>query len=110
MRAILFDVDGVVLHSLFHADPARRRRWDTHLLEDMGVEPAEFARFFDESFLAVIEGRKSLVTALEAFLPDIGYRGSPLATGPSSSPAITSTTRACTTGWTRCVGWGSPCS
>ena len=78
MRAVLFDVDGVVLHSLFHADPALRRRWDTHLLEDMGVDPAEFARFFDESFLAVIEGRKSLVTALEAFLPDIGYRGSPL--------------------------------
>lgn len=78
MRAVLFDVDGVVLHSLFHADPAKRRRWDTHLLEDMGVEPDSFSRFFDESFTAVIEGRKSLVTALEAFLPGLGYSGSPL--------------------------------
>jgi putative hydrolase of the HAD superfamily len=78
LRAVFFDVDGVLLHSLFHADLARRRRWDTHLLEDMGVDPEAFARFFDPSFGEVIAGRVSLVTALERFLPTVGYRGTPL--------------------------------
>lgn len=78
MRAVFFDVDGVVLHSLFHADPAKRRRWDVHLLEDMGVDPDDFARFFDPSFKEVITGRTSLVTALGRFLPSVGFEGSPL--------------------------------
>jgi putative hydrolase of the HAD superfamily len=76
MRSLLFDVDGVIVHSLFHADPGRRRRWDTHLLEDMGVDPAAFSKLFDSRFAATVTGEASLVETLDAFLPEIGYRGS----------------------------------
>jgi putative hydrolase of the HAD superfamily len=76
MRSLLFDVDGVLVHSLFHADPSRRRRWDAHLLEDMGVDPEAFSRLFDNRFAATILGKVSLVETLDAFLPEIGYRGS----------------------------------
>ena len=75
MRPVLFDVDGVIVHSLFHADPARRRRWDAHLLEDMGVDPEAFSALFDKRFEATITGKVSLVETLDAFLPEIGYRG-----------------------------------
>ncbi len=78
MRSVFFDVDGVLLHSLFHDIPERRRRWDRYLLEDLGVDPEAFQTFFDPAFKEVIEGRVSLVTALEAFLPTIGYHLSPL--------------------------------
>jgi putative hydrolase of the HAD superfamily len=77
-RAVLFDVDGVLVHSLFHADPSRRRRWDEHLLEDMGVDPKAFSALFDEKFLPTITGNVSLVETLDAFLPGIGYTGSTL--------------------------------
>jgi putative hydrolase of the HAD superfamily len=75
-RAVLFDVDGVIVHSLFHADPSRRRRWDAHLLEDMGVDPAAFSALFDDRFTPTITGRVSLVETLDSFLPEIGYGGS----------------------------------
>ena len=75
MRPVLFDVDCVIVHSLFHADPARRRRWDAHLLEDMGVDPEAFSSLFDKRFEATITGKVSLVETLDAFLPEIGYRG-----------------------------------
>ncbi len=78
MRAILFDVDGVLIHSLFHPDPARRRRWDQHLLEDLGVSQEALQPFFDERFIDIIEGRNSLIAALDDFLPTIGYPGSSL--------------------------------
>lgn len=78
MRTVLFDVDGVLIHSLFHPDPARRRRWDRHLLEDLGVEPEALAPFFSPRFVDIIEGRVSIVAELDAFLPTIGYRGSSL--------------------------------
>lgn len=77
-RAVLFDVDGVIVHSLFHADPRRRRRWDEHLLEDMGVEPKAFAALFDDRFVPTVTGKVSLVETLDAFLPTIGYTGSTL--------------------------------
>lgn len=77
-RTILFDVDGVLIHSLFHPDPARRRRWDQHLLDDLGVAPEALAPLFGPRFVDVIEGRSSIVTELDAFLPTIGYRGSSL--------------------------------
>ncbi|BCH25553.1 HAD family hydrolase [Mesorhizobium sp. L-8-3] len=78
MRSVLFDVDGVLVHSLFHDIPERRRRWDRYLLEDTGVDPEAFQTFFGPAFMEVIEGRVSLVTALEAFLPTVGYHLSPL--------------------------------
>lgn len=78
MRSVFFDVDGVLIHSLFHPDPARRRRWDRHLLDDLEVAPDQLAGFFDTPFIDVIEGRASIVGALDRFLPTIGYRGSTL--------------------------------
>jgi putative hydrolase of the HAD superfamily len=75
-RAVLFDVDGVLVHSLFHADPSRRRRWDAHLLEDMGVDPTAFSALFDGRFMPTITGEVSLVEVLDSFLPEIGYTGS----------------------------------
>lgn len=78
MRAVFFDVDGVLIHSLFHPDPARRRRWDQHLPEDLGVAREDIAPLFGAEFDDVIEGRVSLVNKLDAFLPTIGFRGSSL--------------------------------
>ena len=75
-RAVFFDVDGVLVHSRFHADESARRYWDAHLLQDMGVEPARFQALFGPPFEAVMTGEKSLVAALDAFLPTVGYKGS----------------------------------
>ncbi len=77
-RAVLFDVDGVLIHSMFHPDPARCRRWDQHMKEDMGVEPEDFVGFFAGRFGPIIRGQKSLISELESFLPTIGYSGSPM--------------------------------
>ncbi len=77
-RAVLFDVDGVLIHSMFHPDPARCRRWDSHLKEDMGISPEDFQGFFPKWNDPVLRGRVSLVDQLEKFLPTIGYCGSPL--------------------------------
>lgn len=78
MRSVFFDVDGVLIHSIFHADATRRRRWDRHIEEDLGVSPDAFTGFFSTAFTDVVEGRTSIVPALDAFLPSIGYRGTSL--------------------------------
>lgn len=75
-RAVLFDVDGVLVHSRFHRDETLRRLWDAHLFEDLGVEPARFQALFGSTFDQVIIGKKSLVAALDAFLPSVDYKGS----------------------------------
>jgi len=75
-RAVLFDVDGVLVHSRFHPNEGARRFWDTHLLEDMGVDPTRFQQFFGADFDQVIMGKRSFVAALDAFLPSVGYKGS----------------------------------
>ncbi|WP_052732060.1 HAD family hydrolase [Devosia geojensis] len=77
-RAILFDVDGVLVHSRFHPDAKRRRLWDEHLLSDLGVDPARLQAFFRTEFMPVITGQHSLVDALDTFLPTVGYTGSTL--------------------------------
>jgi putative hydrolase of the HAD superfamily len=78
-RALFFDVDGVVIHG-FHARPEKRRRWDENLERDLGISPAEFSkRFIEGPFVQqVLTGRTSLVQALEAALPGLGFKGSPL--------------------------------
>jgi len=78
-RALFFDVDGVVMHG-FHARPEKRRRWDEHLQQDLGISPVEFSKQFIEGpFLQqVLTGRTSLVQALEAALPALGFKGSVL--------------------------------
>ncbi|AKR56148.1 haloacid dehalogenase [Youhaiella tibetensis] len=75
-RAVLFDVDGVLVHSRFHPDEGARRFWDSHLLEDMGVDPVRFQGLFGASFDQVVIGKRSLVALLDAFLPSVGYKGS----------------------------------
>ena len=77
-RAILFDVDGVLIHSMFHPDLSRRRRWDQHMKEDMGVDPEDFVGFYKERFGPIIRDHKSIIPELAQFLPTIGYTGSPL--------------------------------
>lgn len=79
MRAILFDVDGVLIHG-FNARPETRRRWDEHLHADLGINPDVFRdTFIKGPFEAdVLTGRTSLLSALETALPVCGYAGSPL--------------------------------
>jgi putative hydrolase of the HAD superfamily len=74
LRAILFDVDGVVVHG-FHADPLKRRRWDEHIQSDLGIDPQVLSeQFFKGTFtLDVISGRRPLLDALDEFLPTVGY-------------------------------------
>lgn len=75
-RAVFFDIDGVLIHSRFHPDEAARRYWDSHLLQDMGVDPAHFQKLFGPSYEPVMTGHKSLVEVLDQFLPTVGYAGS----------------------------------
>ena len=78
-RALIFDVDGVLLHG-YHADPARVRAWDATLLADTGIDPERFRTefIFDIFFKKIVIGQMSLVDALERRLPSLGYRGSPM--------------------------------
>lgn len=79
-RAVLFDVDGVLVHG-YHANPARVRAWDANLLADTGVDPERFRQefIFDVFVKRVIIGEMSLIDALERRLPSLGYKGSPMA-------------------------------
>lgn len=77
-RAVLFDIDGVLIHSMFHPDLSRRRAWDTHLKEDLGVDVDMFRLFFRDHFSPVLRGHSSLVSELDKFLPGVGYQGSSL--------------------------------
>lgn len=78
MRTVLFDVDGVIVYSRFHTDPARRHFWDKNLLRDLGVAHADFQQLFQGDFDPVMRGEVSLINRLAEFLPTIGYQGSPL--------------------------------
>lgn len=79
-RAVLFDVDGVLVHG-YHANPARVRAWDANLLADTGVDPERFRQefIFDIFIKRVIIGEMALIDALERRLPSLGYKGSPMA-------------------------------
>lgn len=78
-RAVLFDVDGVLIHG-WHEREDRRRRWDEHLLADFGIDRDAFTEhFIRKAFVRdVITGKASLVDELETWLPSVGYTGSPL--------------------------------
>ena len=78
-RAVLFDVDGVLIHG-FHARPELTRRWDANLLADMGVDPERFIKefIFDVFVKKVGTGQMSVIEALERHLPSLGYKGSPM--------------------------------
>jgi putative hydrolase of the HAD superfamily len=56
-RAVIFDVDGVLVHG-YHARPERTRRWDENLLADLGVDPDRFREefIFDIFITRVVTG------------------------------------------------------
>ncbi|MGJ8527691.1 HAD-IA family hydrolase [Maritalea sp.] len=75
MRTVLFDVDGVLIHSMFHPDPAKRRVWSEHIEMDFGIDRDIFNQFFRfENFAPIIRGDRPLVEALDEFLPSIGAK------------------------------------
>ncbi len=66
LAALMVDVDGVLIR-----DP-NGRRWDTDLLADLGLNPAELdAAFFQPHFDDVVSGRADLIDRLEQVLPFI---------------------------------------
>lgn len=75
-RAVLFDVDGVLVHG-YHSRPELQRHWDKDLLEDLGIDPERFRNefIFDVFVKKVIPGKMALVEALDRVLPSLGYRG-----------------------------------
>jgi putative hydrolase of the HAD superfamily len=79
-RALIFDVDGVLIHGM-HANPVHVRRWDANLQADLGVDPARFvSEFIYDIFVKrVVIGQISVIEALERRLPGLGYHGSPMA-------------------------------
>lgn len=76
-RAVLFDVDGVLVHG-YHARPEKQVRWDDRLKADLGVNPDEFREKFIKGVFVekVIVGQMPLLEALDRALPGFGYRGS----------------------------------
>lgn len=76
-RALVFDVDGVLVHG-YHARPERQQRWDENLLVDLGVDPERYRSefIFDIFIKKVIVGEMALVDALDRRLPGLGYKGS----------------------------------
>jgi putative hydrolase of the HAD superfamily len=78
-RAVLFDVDGVILDG-YHARPDGLKRWDQFLAADLGIDPVVFNEKFIKPLYVpfVLNRQKSLVNALEEAMPDLGYDGSPM--------------------------------
>lgn len=76
-RAVLFDIDGVLVHG-YHSKPELlQKRWDANLLEDLGIDPDAFQQKFiyDVFIKKVIVGKVGLVEALDRVLPQLGYSG-----------------------------------
>lgn len=69
---VFFDVDGVLIDG-FHHNPERRRRWDTALKNDMGIEPDHFQEFFVPDFMMAIRGEKDLEPVLQNWLARNGF-------------------------------------
>jgi len=79
-RALVFDVDGVLVHG-YHARPDLQQRWDENLLADLGVDPERFrTEFIYDIFIKkVVIGQTPLIEALDKRLPALGYKGSSMA-------------------------------
>lgn len=69
---LFFDVDGVLING-FNAHPDYQNRWDTHLKQDLGIDPETFgAAFFGPSFLEIITGKRDVLEALAETLSQLG--------------------------------------
>lgn len=74
MRLFL-DVDGVLVDG-YHANPARRRRWDGTLRGDLGIDPEALQRRFFEPYIErIVAGELDLKATLAQVLPELGYTG-----------------------------------
>jgi len=67
IQAILFDVDGVLVHPW---------RFRAVLARDHGITPDMTASFFKGPFLDCVQGRADLVDVLPSFLASWGWTGS----------------------------------
>lgn len=78
-RAIVFDVDGVLIHG-YHARPDLRDSWDAKL-HDLGIHADRFQRefIFDIFLKRVLIGEVPMVEALDKRLKAFGYKGSTMA-------------------------------
>lgn len=78
-RAVLFDVDGVLVHG-WHEREDRRRRWDEHMQADLGIDPDAFLRQFIRARFVpeIVTGKAALIDELEQWLPTVGFTGSPM--------------------------------
>lgn len=78
-RAIVFDVDGVLVHG-YHARPDQREQWDA-ALQGVGINADRFQRefIFDIFIKRVLIGEVPMVEALDRRLKAFGYKGSTMA-------------------------------
>ncbi len=76
MRAVLFDMDGVLLQN-WGPHHEKRKRWDADMERDFGIsQQALTDAFFADVFVnQVLTGKIGLREALAAILPTIGFRG-----------------------------------
>ncbi|MCB1556303.1 MAG: HAD-IA family hydrolase [Alphaproteobacteria bacterium] len=74
MRALFFDVDGVLVRGLC-ANPDYERRWDDTIEADLGIaRPRMQAEFFARDFSdSVIIGRRDLKSSLQEWLDSTPY-------------------------------------
>ncbi len=77
-QAILFDVDGVLIHG-YHAREELRHCWDENLENDLGISRQAFKDgfIFKDFINHVLIGRMDLYDALEKFLPTVSYHDDP---------------------------------
>ena len=78
-RAVIFDVDGVLVDGC-HARPDGKT-WEEELLLGLGIDPIRFRdEFIYDIFIKkVVIGQTALVDALDRRLPAFGYKGSTMA-------------------------------
>jgi len=71
---IFFDVDGVLING-FHTKAEKRVRWDTHIQQDLGIDPENFQTFFTETyFLRSLLGKIDLEDNLQKWLSENHYQ------------------------------------
>jgi putative hydrolase of the HAD superfamily len=80
LRAIFFDVDGVLVHG-YHAHFGNRNRWDQHLEVDFGVHPDLFRDVFIKGPLESegLTGRTSILNALDQCSGALKIKGAEIA-------------------------------
>ncbi len=72
MIRIFFDIDGVLIDG-FHTKQERRKRWDTDLQKDLGIDQDRFQQIFSGWFLEVLQGRLDFEEEMDRWLRSHGY-------------------------------------